>query len=116
VAGSSLGGVIALDAVRRGFIHPAALVLRAPPVDRRQFAGVAVPTLVVVGGHDPLLSHVHEATGVSEWTTVRVVEDASHLFEEPGTLEQAVEETVNWFQGHLTGEPEPSLFNTGVVD
>ena len=116
VAGSSLGGVIALDATRRGLIHPAALVLRAPPAEGRQFVHIEVPTLVIVGGHDPLLSQVHDAMAMSEWATLSVVACASHLFEEPGTLEQATEQTVEWFKAHLTGAPEPSIYNLGEVD
>jgi predicted phosphoribosyltransferase/dienelactone hydrolase len=113
VAGSSLGGVVALDTARRQLIHPAALVLRAPPAEGRQFVHVEVPVLVIAGGRDPLLSQIRNATAMSEWTTLSVVDGAGHLFEEPGTLEQAVAETVDWFKGHLSGTPEPSMRDTG---
>ena len=116
VAGSSLGGVVALDAARRRLIHPAVLVLRAPPADRRQFVRVEAPTLVIAGGNDPLLWQIREATAMSEWATLYVVEGAGHLFEEPGTLEQAVQKTVEWFQRYFWGTAAPPAYNLGEVD
>ena len=116
VAGSSLGGVIALDATRRRLIRPAALVLRAPPVEPHEFANIEVPTLVIAGGHDPLLGQIRKATAMSERVTLSIVDGAGHLFEEPGALEQAVHRTVQWFKGYLTGTPTPPTSNLGEVD
>jgi putative phosphoribosyl transferase len=116
VAGSSLGGVVALEATRRRLIHPAALVLRAPPAKPHEFAHVDVPTLVIAGSHDPLLPMIRQAVAVAECTTLAEVQGAGHLFEEPGTLEQAVQRTVQWFEGHLRGTPEPPVRNPREVD
>jgi putative phosphoribosyl transferase len=116
VAGSSLGGVVALEATRRRLIHPAALVLRAPPAKPHEFAHVDAPTLVIVGSHDPLLPMIRQAVAVTEYTTLAEVQGAGHLFEEPGTLEQAVQLTVRWFEGHLRGTPEPPVRNPKEVD
>lgn len=116
VAGSSLGGVVALEATRRRLIHPAALVLRAPPAKPHEFAHVDVPTLVIAGSHDPLLPMIRQTVAVTECTTLAEVQGAGHLFEEPGTLEQAVQRTVQWFEGHLRGTPEPPVRNLREVD
>lgn len=116
VAGSSLGGVVALDATQRRMIHPAALVLRAPPSERRHFAPVETTALVIVGGRDPLLSQIREATAMSRWATLSVVDGAGHLFEEPGTLGQAVERTVEWFKEHLAGTPAAAAHELRTVD
>lgn len=116
VAGSSLGGVVALEATRRRLIHPAALVLRAPPAEPHEFAHVDVPTLVVAGSHDPLLPMIRQAVAVTECATLAQVQGAGHLFEEPGTLDQAVQRTVEWFEGHLRATPEPPVRNLGEVD
>jgi pimeloyl-ACP methyl ester carboxylesterase len=116
VAGSSLGGVVALEAARRRLIRPAALVLRAPPVEPHEFAHAEVPILVIAGGYDPLLPQIRAAAAATEWATLSVVPGAGHLFEEPGTLEQAVEQTVDWFDSHLHGAPEPFIRNLGEVD
>ncbi len=116
VAGSSLGGVVALDATRRRLIHPASLVLRAPPAGEHEFVHVDVPTLVITGSGDPLLRQIRQALRRTECATLVVVEGAGHLFEEPGTLDQAVARTVQWFKGHLGGTPEPARHELGEVD
>jgi pimeloyl-ACP methyl ester carboxylesterase len=58
VAGSSLGGVVALHAATHHLLQPAAMVLRAPPVEPHDFVRLSVPTLVVIGSFDPLLARV----------------------------------------------------------
>jgi alpha-beta hydrolase superfamily lysophospholipase len=35
-----------------------------------------------------------------------LVPGASHLFEEPGTLDQVAELAADWFRRHLPGEPD----------
>jgi pimeloyl-ACP methyl ester carboxylesterase len=116
VAGSSMGGVVALEATRRRLIRPAALVLRAPPAEPHEFAHVDVPTLVIAGSHDPLLPMVRQAVAVTECATLAEVKGAGHLFEEPGTLEQAVNLTADWFKAYLTGTPAPPAYNLREVD
>ncbi|HVP05726.1 MAG TPA: alpha/beta fold hydrolase [Dehalococcoidia bacterium] len=116
VAGSSLGGVVALEAARRRLIRPATLVLRAPPAEPHEFVHIEVPILVIAGEDDPLLFQIREAVGTSESTTLSTVASAGHLFEEPGTLEQAVRLAVEWFDARLRGSPEPAVRNLGEVD
>lgn len=106
VAGSSLGGTIAASAVSRGLVRPAAMVLRAPPVGLRDLESLPVPTLVLVGSADQLLLSVQAAAERSRLAQLSVVPGASHLFEEPGTLEEAVERTVSWFVARLTASEE----------
>ncbi|HEY5625009.1 MAG TPA: alpha/beta fold hydrolase [Dehalococcoidia bacterium] len=101
IAGSSLGAVVAIDAVQRRCVSPATLVLRAPPIERDQLAGVEIPTLIIVGTRDPLLDDVRRAASGRENVTVETVEGASHLFEEPGMLEEAVTNTTRWFKEKL---------------
>jgi alpha-beta hydrolase superfamily lysophospholipase len=101
VAGSSLGGVIAVRAVCRHLIRPAAMVLRAPPVEPHDFVQLSVPSLAVIGSADPLLPGVRAAAGQSEAVTLCIIQGAGHLFEEPGTLQVALEKTVLWFQAQL---------------
>ncbi len=100
IAGSSLGGVVALEALRRQRVSPVSLVLRAPPVGTRDLEAVAAPTLVLVGSLDPLSSTL-ELVQRSPHVRVVTVAGASHLFEEPGTLERALGETVEWFRRTL---------------
>jgi len=108
ISGSSLGGVVAVDAVASGRIAPAALVLRAPPVSPSELRGIRVPTLVVVGSLDPLLRGIRAAVEGMSVVHLEVVPGASHLFEEPGVLERAVALTVDWFVRHVAAR-EPSI-------
>ena len=64
---------------------------------------VTAPTLLIVGGEDfevlelnrRALDQLH---GPKE---LAVVAGATHLFEEPGTLQEAAERAARWFQRHL---------------
>ena len=100
VAGSSLGAVIAIEATRLGRVVPAAMVLRAPPMDGDDFSGIDVPCLVIVGSNDPLLYQL-ERTRRGDNVALQVIPGASHLFEEPGTLDRALASTLGWFKAHL---------------
>ena len=61
------------------------------------------PTLLLVGGRDTQVLELNEQAyallaGTRELT---VVPGATHLFEEPGTLEQVADEAAAWFVRHL---------------
>ena len=108
IAGSSLGAVIAIDAVMDRRVRPAAMVLRAPPVGPHDLAQLGVPSLALVGSEDPLFERVRAAAKESAAVRLCVVPGAGHLFEEPGTLEVALEQTVTWFRQRLgvaAGDP-----------
>lgn len=68
-------------------------------------ARVAAPTLLLVGGHDPeVLELNHEALQRLPCTKdLVVVPGATHLFEEPGTLEEVARLAASWFSHHLRG-------------
>jgi dienelactone hydrolase len=66
---------------------------------------VTAPTLLIVGGNDEPVIGMNEGAkahlkGVSELV---IVPDATHLFEEPGTMEQVIEHATKWFRTHLAG-------------
>ncbi len=68
---------------------------------------VRCPTLLIVGGRDEQVLRLNERAAErldTEYET-RVVPGATHLFEEPGALEQVARLATGWFTGHLgTGE------------
>jgi len=69
---------------------------------------VEAPTLMVVGGVDYEVLKINtvareQVRGTSE---IAVVEQASHLFEEPGALEQVASLTRDWFVKYLTRRPD----------
>ena len=78
--------------------------LALPVLDR-----VRAPTLLVVGGDDwQVLDLNREALAALRCEKrLEVVPGATHLFEEPGTLEAAARLAGDWFVTHLA--PEPAL-------
>jgi putative phosphoribosyl transferase len=69
--------------------------------------GVRAPTLLIVGGADPeVLALNREAFArLTCPKALEVVPGATHLFEEPGTLEAMTENAVGWFSRHLVPQP-----------
>jgi putative phosphoribosyl transferase len=108
IAGSSLGATVAVLALAEGRVKPTTMVLRAPPVEAEDFRRITVPSLVLIGSLDPLRSGVEWAVLACPKLTLSVVEGASHLFEEPGTLEQALRRTVGWFVAQLLPAGQPA--------
>jgi pimeloyl-ACP methyl ester carboxylesterase len=64
---------------------------------------VTAPTLLIVGGYDFPVIEMNQAA--YELLTCEkkliIVPGATHLFEEPGTLEQVAEHACQWFQAYL---------------
>jgi dienelactone hydrolase len=107
--GASTGAGAALVAAARqpGRIH--AVVSRGgrPDLARDSLARVTAPTLLIVGGDDEAVIELNRKA-LRELRTekdLRIVPGASHLFEEPGTLEQVARLARAWFERHL----EPAL-------
>ena len=64
---------------------------------------VRAPTLLIVGGIDHPVITLNEAALAQlrcEKQLV-IVPGATHLFEEPGTLEEVSRLATEWFQSHL---------------
>ena len=107
--GASTGGGAALRAAA-GDPRIAAVVSRG---GRPDLAGadalvrVTAPTLLIVGELDGVVIELN-AGAIDAMHCERdmvIVPGAGHLFEEPGTLDQVVELTQNWFLKHLGGQP-----------
>jgi len=64
---------------------------------------VRAPTLLIVGGLDyPVIEINQEAFARLRCEKeLKIIPGATHLFEEPGTLEQVARLAANWFQRHL---------------
>jgi putative phosphoribosyl transferase len=101
IAGSSMGATVAVAGVIAGKVHPRTMVLRAPPIEAQDFRRINVPSLVLIGSHDPLHLSVESGVRGCPELTLSVVEGASHLFEEPGTLQIALDRTVDWFRARF---------------
>jgi pimeloyl-ACP methyl ester carboxylesterase len=74
-----------------------------PVLDR-----VEAPTLLLVGGDDSEVLELNEEALEQLRATrgMRVIPGATHLFEEPGALEQVASLAAEWFVRHL-GERRP---------
>ena len=66
-------------------------------------ARVKAPTLLLVGGRDTsgIALNREALEHISCEKKMRVVAGATHLFDEPGTLEQVSTHAANWFSDHL---------------
>lgn len=108
--GASTGAAAALmaEAARAGEIF--AVVSRGgrPDLAVEVLARVKAPTLLIVGERDPEVIGMNEAAASLMKTEHRleIVPGATHLFEEPGALEQVSRLAASWFLEHL---PEESL-------
>jgi len=65
-----------------------------------------VPTLLIVGERDPTVVRLNEqaAAALPDRCELRVVPHATHLFAEPGALEQVAGWAAEWFERYLAGE------------
>lgn len=73
---------------------------------------VRAPVLLIVGGHDDVVIGLNEAALAQMRCPARIeiVPGATHLFEEPGTLEQVAGLAAEWLRRHLGARPDPSRF------
>ncbi|MGM0583634.1 MAG: dienelactone hydrolase family protein [Pseudomonadota bacterium] len=102
--GASTGAAAALAAAARAPERVAAVVSRG---GRPDLAGPALPrlrapVLLIVGGSDTQVLELNrEAQAqLSAPSDLRIVPGATHLFEEPGALEQVVALAGDWFEAH----------------
>ena len=67
---------------------------------------VAAPTLLLVGGFDDVVIELnrHAAAHLHCHTELVIIPGATHLFEEPGTLEEVARQAAAWF-GHYFKSP-----------
>ncbi len=103
--GASTGAGAALQAAARSPALASAVVSRGgrPDLAEAFLPRVTAPTLLVVGANDtPVLSLNEEALNLLTCPKeLAVVPGATHLFEEPGTLEQVADLARGWFLRYL---------------
>jgi pimeloyl-ACP methyl ester carboxylesterase len=107
--GSSTGAAAALMAAARMGEEVGAVVSRG---GRPDLAGdalplVKAPTLLIVGGHDETVIELNQdAYSLLRCEKeLRVIPGATHLFEEPGALEQVADFAAAWFKERLQPLP-----------
>lgn len=104
--GSSTGAAAALVAAAGRPERVTAIVSRGgrPDLAGSALADVRSPTLLIVGGNDEVVIGLNEESlaRLSVEKEMRIVPGATHLFEEPGTLEEVARLASDWFTNHLT--------------
>src|SRR5262249_52596702 len=104
--GASTGGGAALVAAARRPDAVAAVVSRGgrPDLAGDALPVVRAPTLLIVGGNDDVVIRLNQVALERLGAPVKhlaIVPGASHLFEEPGTLEEVARLAADWFTRHL---------------
>lgn len=102
--GASTGGAAALWAAADLGTEISAIVSRGgrPDLAIPRLAHVSAPTLMIVGGNDdPVIDMNQEALNYLTNGNLVIISGATHLFEEPGTLEQVTQEAILWFSKYL---------------
>lgn len=107
--GASTGGGAALRAASHGPLPIGAVVSRGGRPDLAgadALARVTAPTLLLVGSRDlPVIDLNREAMRHMRCeVSLVIVPGATHLFEEPGALDEVVVHARDWFVDHLGGQ------------
>jgi dienelactone hydrolase len=103
--GASTGAAAALVAAARLPLVVGAIVSRGgrPDLARPFLPHVKAPTLLIVGSQDTQVIQLNQMalSLLQVEKQLVLVEGATHLFEEPGTLEQVAHLARDWFERHL---------------
>jgi pimeloyl-ACP methyl ester carboxylesterase len=103
--GASTGAAAALVAAAQRGDQIDAVVSRGgrPDLAADALPQVRAPTLLIVGSRDQEVLEMNRraADQLTVEHRIEIVEGATHLFEEPGALEQVSDLASTWFMDHL---------------
>jgi putative phosphoribosyl transferase len=103
--GASTGAASALQAAAQASFGVSAIVSRGgrPDLAERYLPQVTAPTLLLVGSEDhsviEMNQHAYRLLGGPK--QLMIISGATHLFDEPGALEQVAEYALKWFRQHF---------------
>lgn len=113
--GASTGGGAAIVAAARMKDDPRikAVVSRGgrPDLARASLRECTVPTLLLVGGRDDVVIDMNQDALdqlAAKEKELRIIPGATHLFEEPGKLEEVARHARDWFVKYLGTSETPS--------
>lgn len=103
--GASTGAAAALKAAARLGSRIKAVVSRGgrPDLAMEDLPQIEAPTLLIVGAWDEVVLDLNRQAFEKLKTTknLEIIPGATHLFEEPGTLELAAKAATSWFKKYL---------------
>jgi len=104
--GASTGAAAAIEAAAMLGADARAVVSRGGRPDlasREALGNVKAPTLLLVGGYDDVVIDLNQQAYARLHCKKElvIVPGATHLFEEPGTLEEVARQAAAWFAKHL---------------
>jgi len=103
--GASTGAAAALLAAASRPAAVRAVVSRGgrPDLAEGAFDAVTAPTLLIVGGHDEVVIELNRQAfeRLRGPKALEIVPGATHLFEEPGALDEVARLAREWFERHL---------------
>ncbi|HYM00638.1 MAG TPA: dienelactone hydrolase family protein [Blastocatellia bacterium] len=115
--GASTGAAAALVAAAELPDAVKAVVSRGgrPDLAGKALGHVVAPTLLIVGGNDYVVIELNEQAyaRLACEKKLAVIPGATHLFEEPGTLEQVADLAAAWFTSHLQAERAEAAAQAG---
>jgi len=118
--GASTGAGAALWAAAAPDLDITAVVSRGgrPDLAGSRLAYVRAPTLLIVGSRDEQVLALNRAAASQLRCEhrVAVVPGATHLFEEPGTLQAAAALARDWFASHLAAAPAAKSTRSARTD
>jgi putative phosphoribosyl transferase len=108
--GASTGAAAALSAAAELGEEISGVVSRGgrPDLAAGQLAGVRAPVLLIVGGRDELVLELNREAQrrLTVPSELAIVPGATHLFEEPGALEEVSRLAARWFVRNLNRDSE----------
>ena len=108
MAAAELPGVVSTVVSRGG----------RPDLAKDALDAVRAPTLLIVGGDDkPVISMNREALAKLNCPDKKlvIIPGATHLFEEPGTLEEVARVAAEWFSRHFKSAQKPQVQSARVA-
>lgn len=106
--GASTGSAAALIASADLTDEIGAVVSRGgrPDLAEKFIHHVQAPTLLIVGGHDDVVIELNQKAYkmINPEKKMVIVPGATHLFEEPGALDEVARLAVEWFKKYLLGK------------
>lgn len=103
--GASTGAAAAIQSAAKNGDTIKAIVSRGgrPDLAMPYLENITAPTLLIVGGNDEIVIelNIEAYNNLKCDKKLEIVQGATHLFEEPGTLEQVAALAEKWFERYL---------------